>query len=86
MPASEHDGAMATTTAPDRARAPIIISALLGPEDFGWLNDLRRAHFPPERNQLDAHLTLFHHLPLHRAGTQTAAEPADPLPPADGHG
>ena len=24
---------------------------------------LRRQHFPPERNQLDAHLTLFHHLP-----------------------
>ena len=24
---------------------------------------MRRAHFPPERNQLDAHLTLFHHLP-----------------------
>ncbi len=24
---------------------------------------MRRDHFPPERNQLDAHLTLFHHLP-----------------------
>lgn len=54
---------MTTTTASDLTRAPIIISALLGPEDFGWLNALRRAHFPPERNQLDAHLTLFHHLP-----------------------
>lgn len=43
--------------------APIIISALFGTEDFVWLNGLRRAHFPPERNQLDAHLTLFHHLP-----------------------
>ncbi len=43
--------------------APIIVSALFGDEDFVWLNGLRRAHFPPERNQLDAHLTLFHHLP-----------------------
>jgi 2'-5' RNA ligase len=24
---------------------------------------MRAEHFPPERNQLDAHLTLFHHLP-----------------------
>nr|WP_081643334.1 2'-5' RNA ligase family protein [Sphingobium bisphenolivorans] len=24
---------------------------------------MRRAHFPPERNQVPAHVTLFHHLP-----------------------
>lgn len=43
--------------------APIIVSALFGADDFAWLNGLRQAHFPPERNQLGAHLTLFHHLP-----------------------
>jgi hypothetical protein len=43
--------------------APLIVSALFGPEDFAWLDGLRRTHFPPERNQLAAHLTLFHHLP-----------------------
>lgn len=43
--------------------APIIVSALFGADDFAWLDGLRRAHFPPERNQLAAHLTLFHHLP-----------------------
>lgn len=43
--------------------APIILSARFGWEDFAWLNGLRRKHFPAERNQLDAHLTLFHHLP-----------------------
>lgn len=43
--------------------APIILTALFGPEDFAWLNGLRLAHFPVERNLLDAHLTLFHHLP-----------------------
>lgn len=43
--------------------APIIVAAILGHADFAYLDGLRRAHFPPERNQLDAHLTLFHHLP-----------------------
>lgn len=27
---------------------------------------LRAAHFPPERNYLSAHMTLFHHLPADR--------------------
>jgi hypothetical protein len=43
--------------------APIIVTALLGAEDFAYFDRLRRTHFPAERNQLDAHLTLFHHLP-----------------------
>lgn len=43
--------------------APIIVTALLGPVDFAWADGLRRAHFPPDRNVLPAHLTLFHHLP-----------------------
>lgn len=43
--------------------APIIVSAMFGEADFAWLDGLRRAHFPPERNHLPAHLTLFHHLP-----------------------
>lgn len=37
------------------ADRPLILTALL--------DDLRRRHFPAERNHLDAHLTLFHHLP-----------------------
>ena len=43
--------------------APIIVSALFGRQDQAWFDGLRRRHFPAERNQLDAHLTLFHHLP-----------------------
>lgn len=43
--------------------APIIVTALMGPADFAWADALRRAHFPPERNHLSAHITLFHHLP-----------------------
>lgn len=41
----------------------LIVTAELGPADFAWLDAQRRAHFPPERNQLPAHLTMFHALP-----------------------
>ena len=36
---------------------------MFGRHDQAWFNALRREHYPPERNVLDAHLTLFHHLP-----------------------
>lgn len=45
------------------AAAPIIVTALLGRSDQAAFDALRRAHYPPERNVLPAHLTLFHHLP-----------------------
>jgi hypothetical protein len=43
--------------------APIIVTALFGAADQAFLDEQRRAYFPPERNQLAAHLTMFHHLP-----------------------
>lgn len=45
------------------APAPIIVTALMGATDFAWADGLRRTYFPPDRNWLPAHLTLFHHLP-----------------------
>lgn len=48
--------------APPSNGAPIIVTALFGNGDNGWLQELRRRHFPPERNMVPAHLTLFHHL------------------------
>jgi hypothetical protein len=48
--------------------APIIVTAILGDADFAFFDALRRAHFPPARNQLSAHLTMFHHLPPSLAG------------------
>lgn len=45
------------------ASAPIIVTAELGKADQAWADALRRRHYPRERNQLSAHLTLFHHLP-----------------------
>jgi len=43
--------------------APLIVTAELGRDDFAWLNALRRQHYPPERNRVPAHLTLFRTLP-----------------------
>ena len=42
---------------------PLILTLALDAEATAFFNDLRRQHFPPNRNYLDAHLTLFHHLP-----------------------
>ncbi|QIL02546.1 2'-5' RNA ligase family protein [Sphingomonas sinipercae] len=42
---------------------PLIVTAELGKADFAWANGLRSRHFPPERNQVPTHLTLFHALP-----------------------
>lgn len=43
--------------------APLLVTADLPPDVFKWANALRQAHFPPERNKLKAHVTLFHALP-----------------------
>lgn len=39
---------------------PFILTAALPPDLAGFAEGLRRAHFPPERNHLHAHVTLFH--------------------------
>lgn len=65
--------------------APIIVTALLGASDFAWADGLRRTHFPPERNQVPAHITLFHHLPPSLEGElrdQLKAETRGPAPAA----
>ncbi len=41
----------------------LIVTAELGAGSFGWLEGLRRKHYPPERNRVPAHLTIFHALP-----------------------
>jgi len=42
---------------------PIIVTATMGAADQRHFDALRAAHFPPERNHLRAHITLFHQLP-----------------------
>lgn len=68
----------------EASAAPIIVTALLGDADFAWADTLRRAHFPPARNLVPAHVTLFHHLPPSLAPELAArlAEEAKARPPA----
>ena len=68
------------------SEGPLIVTALFGSGDDGWIQELRRAHYPPERNRVPAHLTLFHHLPpsLERElGARLAEATAAPPPPAE---
>ncbi|MCF2514257.1 2'-5' RNA ligase family protein [Sphingomonas sp. G124] len=41
----------------------LIVTAEFAPDDFAWLEGLRRANYPPELNRVSVHLTLFHALP-----------------------
>ena len=42
---------------------PLILTLMLDAGTQAWLEALRRAHFPPGRNLVPAHVTLFHALP-----------------------
>jgi 2'-5' RNA ligase len=42
---------------------PLILTLQLDQVAFATFDDLRRRHFPPERNLIPAHVTLFHALP-----------------------
>jgi 2'-5' RNA ligase len=43
--------------------SPLILTLKLDSIAFDVLDRLRQQHFPPERNFLSAHITLFHKLP-----------------------
>lgn len=45
------------------ANAPLILTVKMDSESFDFFTALRDKYFPPERNYLKAHLTLFHQLP-----------------------
>jgi hypothetical protein len=65
---------------------PLIVTAELGAEDFAWLDGLRRRHYPSDRNQIAAHLTMFHALPPsaeREIRDRLAALAAGPAPAAD---
>lgn len=42
---------------------PLILTLALNGEAFALFDRMRREHFPPERNVVPAHITLFHTLP-----------------------
>lgn len=43
--------------------SPLIVTAKMDEETQVFFDRLRQKYFPPERNFLSAHITLFHHLP-----------------------
>lgn len=43
--------------------APLILTLAMDEHSFAFFDEQRRRSFPPERNFIPAHLTLFHHLP-----------------------
>jgi len=43
---------------------PLIVTARLDRVNQKHFDELREQHFPPERNHLSAHLTMFHALPV----------------------
>ncbi|MXO74384.1 2'-5' RNA ligase family protein [Altererythrobacter aerius] len=53
--------------------APLIVTAELPEALQSRADQLRAAHFPPERNVLKAHVTLFHALPPSLEGELRAA-------------
>lgn len=46
-----------------KTKQPFILTAHIPDNDLGPYDSLRQLHFPPERNFLRAHLTMFHRLP-----------------------
>ena len=64
--------------------APLLVTAELPRDVFAWAEGLRRKHFPPERNKVRAHVTLFHALPPSAEGEvrRMLAELASEPPPA----
>lgn len=46
-----------------KTRRPLILTARVEEKHLEPFDCLRRAHFPPDRNFLRAHLTMFHRLP-----------------------
>jgi len=65
---------------------PLIVTAELAGADHAWLDGLRRSHYPPDRNRVAAHLTIFHALPPSAEAelrARLAAHSASPAPKAE---
>jgi hypothetical protein len=64
----------------------LVVTADFAPDDFAWLEGLRRRHYPMERNQVPVHLTMFHALPpsaLDEAKRQLSLAAQLPVPRAE---
>lgn len=65
---------------------PLVLTAWLDDSSFDVFQAMRQRHFPPARNHIPAHLTLFHHLPGADIGwiTQELQRTARNLAPLEG--
>ncbi|MDQ1899962.1 2'-5' RNA ligase family protein [Paracoccus sp. WLY502] len=65
---------------------PLILTAWLDDRSFDVFQTMRQRHFPPARNHIPAHLTLFHHLPGAGIGwiTQDLQDAARNFSPMEG--
>ncbi|MDP9422562.1 MAG: 2'-5' RNA ligase family protein [Pseudomonadota bacterium] len=64
---------------------PLIVTADFAPDDFAWLEGLRRAHYPAEQNRVPVHLTMFQGLPpsaVDEVKRQLSLHAASPAPRA----
>jgi hypothetical protein len=52
----------------DMKKLPMIVTLQLEEEQQAFFDAQRKAYFPAHRNYLDAHITLFYHLPMGEAG------------------
>jgi hypothetical protein len=52
---------------------PLILTLKLDHTSFTTFDRLRKQHFPPERNVIPAHITLFHTLPASEEGQLLSA-------------
>jgi 2'-5' RNA ligase len=59
---------------------PLILTLKIDEEAQAFYEGLRRRHFPPERNLIPAHLTLFHQLPDKESTYTTVRELAESTP------
>ena len=59
---------------------PLILTLQMHAAAQSFYEDLRRRYFPPERNLIPAHLTLFHHLPDEDRTRQVLLEAAQRTP------
>ena len=60
---------------------PLILTLQLDPQAQAFYDDLRIRHFPPARNLIPAHLTLFHHLPDQASTVEVLRQAAAATPP-----
>ncbi|HEX9903512.1 MAG TPA: 2'-5' RNA ligase family protein [Propylenella sp.] len=58
---------MASGSDLDAVAAPLVLTVEMDGDAFAFFDDLRRRHYPAERNMIPAHVTLFHRLPGGRA-------------------